>query len=293
MLDPRRPPVDPNALLLAAAIGLVLMLVAGLLFAQELPAGTVLSPRDALALSQRAVGTTVGDYALRDGDEGRVRLGQFRGKPLVVHFVYTGCFQVCPVTTRALDRAVGEAQRALGADAFRTITVGFNLPFDTPAAMRDFQRRQAVVRPNWDFLAADAATVDALARDTGFAWTPTASGFNHLTQVTIVDGGGRVYRQVYGEAFDAAMLVGPLQELAAGKPGAAPSLADLAERVRILCTVYDARTGRYRLDYALLIEIFTGLSVLLAVVWYVAAEWRRQRGKARAARSADPLRQNA
>ncbi|MFO1316987.1 MAG: SCO family protein [Burkholderiales bacterium] len=277
MPDPRRPPVDHNKLLLAAAIGLALWLLAGMLFAQELAAGTVLAPRDALALSQRALGNTVGDYTLHDGAGGRVRLADLRGRPLVLQFVYTGCFQVCPVTTKVLDRAVGQAQRALGSDAFHTITVGFNLPFDTPAAMRDFQRRQAIARPNWDFLAADAAAVDGLARATGFAWTPTAAGFNHLTQVTIVDANGRVYRQVYGDAFDATMLVEPLTQLVAGAPAAAPVLADLAERIRILCTVYDARTGRYRLDYALLIEIFVGLTVLGAVLWYLAGEWRRQR----------------
>lgn len=277
MPDPHRPPVDHNKLLLAAAIGLVVWLVAGMLFAQELPAGTTLAPRDALALSQRALGQPIGDHALRDGGDAPVLLSDLRGKPLVLQFVYTGCFQVCPVTTRVLDRAVGEAQRALGPNAFRTITVGFNVPFDTPDAMRDFQRRQGIVRPNWDFVAADAATVDALARATGFAWTPTASGFNHLTQVTIVDAGGRVYRQVYGEAFDAAMLVAPLRDLVAGTPVTAPSLADLAERIRILCTVYDPREGRYRLDYALLIEIFVGLTVLAAILWYLAGEWRRQR----------------
>jgi hypothetical protein len=27
--------------------------------------------------------------------------------------------------------------------------------------------------------------------------------------------------------------------------------------VRLLCTVYDARAGRYRLDYALFFELFT------------------------------------
>ncbi|MBK9114627.1 MAG: SCO family protein [Betaproteobacteria bacterium] len=277
MPDPRRPPVDHNKLLLAAAIGLVVWLVAGLLFAQELPAGTALAPRDALALSQGAIGRPVGDLTLRDAADAPVRLASLRDKPLVLQFVYTGCFQVCPVTTKVLDRAVGEAQRALGPNAFRTITVGFNLPFDTPDAMRDFQRRQGITRPNWDFLAADAATIDALARATGFAWTPTASGFNHLTQVTIVDAGGRVYRQVYGDAFDAAMLVVPLSELVAGKPASAPSLTELVERIRILCTVYDAREGRYRLDYALLIEIFVGFTVLVAILWYLAGEWRRQR----------------
>lgn len=272
-----RPDNDPNRLLLAAAIGLVLFLVAGFLFAQGLPEGTKLDPRDALARSQAALGTTIGDYTLQDRGGRQVRLAAYRGKPLLVSFVYTGCFQVCPATTKGLERAIAEAQKALSTDAFAVITVGFNLPFDTPEAMRDFQMRQGIDRPNWEFLAADSATVDGLARDLGFVWVPTAGGFDHVTQVTILDGRGRVFRQVYGEDFALPMLVGPLRELVTGAPAPTETLADLVERVRILCTVYDPRAGKYRLDYRLFIEIFAGLTILGGTLWYVLAEWRRQR----------------
>lgn len=271
------PDNDPNRLLLAAAIGLVLFLVAGYLFAQGLPEGTRLDPRDALARSQAAIGTTVGDYTLQDRGGGQVRLAGYRGKPLLVSFVYTGCFQVCPATTRLLERAVAEAQRALSNDAFAVVTVGFNLPFDTPEAMRDFQKRQGIDRPNWAFLAADNATVEGLARDLGFVWAPTQGGFDHVTQVTIIDGRGRVFRQVYGEDFALPMLVAPLRQLVTGTPAPTESFADLIERVRILCTVYDPRAGKYRLDYRLFIEIFAGLTILGATAWYVIAGWRRQR----------------
>jgi protein SCO1/2 len=268
---------DASRLLLAAAVGLILFLVAGLLWGQGLPPRTTLEPRSALAISQAAVGTRIGDYTLHDGDGTPVRLARYRGKPLVVSFVYTGCVQVCPTTTRFLRDAVAEAQRVLGQDAVQVISVGFNVPFDTPAAMRDFQKRQGIDVANWRFLAADAATIDGLARDLGFVWAPTASGFDHLTQVSIVDPQGRVFRQVYGESVEAPMLVGPLRELITGAPAPRRSLADLVDRVRILCTVYDPRSGKYRLDYGLFIEIFAGLSMLGATAWYLAAEWRRQR----------------
>jgi protein SCO1/2 len=49
------------------------------------------------------------------------------------------------------------------------------------------------------------------------------------------------------------------------------------DRVRILCSVYDPSTGKYRLDYALFIEIFAGLTVLGAIAHYLLREWRRQR----------------
>ena len=47
--------------------------------------------------------------------------------------------------------------------------------------------------------------------------------------------------------------------------------------MRILCTVYDPRAGKYRLNYGLFIEIFAGLSVLGAIALYLGREWRRQR----------------
>ena len=278
MADGRKPRLDPTArLLLAAALGLAILLVSGLLLGQELPSGMRFDASVAIERSQAAVGRNVGDYTLRDASGEAIRLASYRGKPLVISFVYTGCFQVCPTTTRFLEGAVREAQRALGAASFNVVTVGFNLPFDTPAAMRDFQSRHGIDAPGWRFLGADAATVEGLARDVGFAWIPTASGFDHVTQVTVVDGRGRVVRQVYGESFAIPMLVAPLKELVTGGTVSALSVADVIEKVRILCTVYDPRSGRYRLDYALFIEIFAGLSILGATAWYVAAEWRRQR----------------
>jgi protein SCO1/2 len=276
MADERRLS-DAARLLIAAAIGLAILLVSGLLFAQELPPGAALDPRTALARSQAVIGQRIGDYTLTDANGEPVRLASYRGKPLIVSFVYTGCFQVCPTTTRFLERAVAEAQRAVGSGTFNVVTVGFNLPFDSPAAMRDFRKRQGIDASNWKFLAGDAATIDGLARDVGFSWVATASGFDHLTQATLVDANGRVVRQVYGESFELPMFVAPLKEMVTGRAVPMTDLADVIERVRILCTVYDPRAGRYRLDYALFIEIFAGLTILGATLWWLASEWRRQR----------------
>ena len=244
---------------------------------------TTIAPASALDLdrtlraSQAAVGHEVGDYAFTDRDGSRVRLSDYRGKPLLVSFVYTGCSQVCPTTTKFLGKAVQEAQAALGRDAFSVVTIGFNLPFDNPAAMKSFAKQQGIDLPHWNFLSADAGSVDGLTRDLGFIYAASASGFDHITQATIVDANGRVFRQIYGETFDLTMLVGPLRELATGTPAPAQNLADLVQRVRILCTVYDPLTGKYRLNYGLFIEIFAGLSVLGAIAYYVSTEWRRQR----------------
>ena len=70
--------------------------------------------------------------------------------------------------------------------------------------------------------------------------------------------------------------------LATPTAGAMPSLAELAERVRILCTVYDPDTGEYRYNWRLLFEIIGGSAFFLTAIVYLLRERRLQR-RARAA----------
>jgi protein SCO1/2 len=231
----------------------------------------------ALQESQAAIGRTLGEYTLRDTEGRAVRLSELRGKPLVVHFIYTGCFQVCPASTQFLANAVAEAERTLGPGAFRVATIGFNLPFDTPQSMKDFRRRFGLASPNWLFLTPEAESLPRLAAELGFRYQPTAAGFDHLLQATIVDASGTVYRQVYGESFDPPLFVGPLLELAQNAPVPAGSLQGFLEQVRLLCTVYDPAAGRYRLNYVVIIELFVGTTIMLGGIALVLVEWRRRR----------------
>jgi protein SCO1/2 len=242
-----------------------------------LSAAAGIDPDAALAASRAAIGSEPREAAFTDTDGRRVRLADYRGKPLVVSFVYTGCTQVCPTTTRLLASAVREARKVVGEDAFRVASIGFNIPYDNPVSMRVFARQNSIDDPRWAFLTPDAGVPEALARDFGFAYAAQSGGIDHLAQVTVLDGRGRVFAQVYGESFALPMLVQPLRSLALDQPHAAPSLAGLVERVRLVCTVYDPASGRYRLDYRLFIEIAVGLSCLGLTLAFLIREHRRAR----------------
>lgn len=250
----------------ASALALLLPLAAG-----------AFDDKLALKESQAAIGRAPAEHVFRDGEGRSVRLSDLRGKPLVVNFVYTGCIQVCPATTQFLAKAIAEAERALGKGSFRVATIGFNLPFDTPAAMKAFGRKFGVASPEWLFLSPDAESLPRLLADFGFRHEPTAAGFDHLLQVSIVDAGGRIYRQVYGESFDAPLFVGPLVQLAQNAPVPANTLEAWIEQVKILCTVYDPSAGRYRVNYAILIELAVGASIFLVGIPSLVYEWRRRR----------------
>lgn len=243
--------------------------------------GATLEANAALERSQRVIGNAIGDHAFKATDGSAMRLSQLRGRPLLVSFVYTGCSQVCPTTTRFLANAVTEADRTLGPGRYSVVTIGFNYPFDTPEAMRAFARQQGIDRRDWHFLSPEAGVVEAITADLGFSYAASAGGFDHLTQVTLLDAKGRVATQVYGESFDLSMLVGPLKALLTDSPLPAVTVANLLERVRLLCTVYDPRTGRYELDYSIVVELVAGASILVAVIVFLLREWQKFRRRPR------------
>jgi protein SCO1/2 len=253
------------------AVAFALLLAAG----PGAAADATLDRDYALKTSQASIGNRPANFAFTASDGSRVELAAFRGKPLVVSFIYTGCFQVCPAGTQFLKLAAGQAEAALGKGRFALATIGFNLPFDSPAAMRDFARRQGVGAANWSLLTPEAAQLDALLADFGFSHVATPKGFDHVLQATILDADGRIVKQVYGETFGLDAFVEPLKALVAGTPLPANDLGSMVEKLRLLCTVYDPVSGAYRLDYALFVEMLGGLLVIVATAVFLLQDRRR------------------
>lgn len=243
------------------------------------------SPQEALAASRAALGRQLGDHTLTDSRRRPLRLAELRGRPLVVNMVYTSCFDVCPTLTATLAPKVEIAREVLGRGKFTVVTVGFDARNDTPDRMRAYAHMLGLGDTEWLFLSGDERTIAALAADLGFTYRRTAAGFDHSALTTIVDASGRVHRQIYGTDYPVTALVEPLKALALGVRDTTAGIGDLVERVRIWCTVYDPRTGRYRFDYALVLSAVIGVACLAAFGTFIAREWRRSR---RAARDAAP-----
>jgi protein SCO1/2 len=250
-------------------------------FAQE-SVGTAtpvaLDQKSALRVSQSVVGTVPGDYTFLDREGRPVRLSQYRGKPLLVSFIYTGCFQVCPLTTRSLQSAVEAGRDFFGTDQFNIVSIGFNQPADTPESLKAFSRQYRIDVPNWDFLSPHASIVDRLTREFGFSYLANPAGFDHILQATLLDAQGRIYRQIYGDDLTADSIGSPIRELLSNAPVERQlGLDDLIDRVRILCTEYDPKTGKYEVKYGLLIEVAGGVTFALTMLWFFLSEWLSQR----------------
>lgn len=229
----------------------------------------------ALKISQAAIGNQLGDYTFLDRSGRTVRLSDYRGKPLVISLIYTHCPIICATTTRSLT-TIKQSQEALGADSFNVLTVGFDTENDIPAAMDDFAKRTGVDLPGWAFASADADTIKKLSKDLGFVFFPAEEGgFNHITQTTFVDAQGKVYLHIYGEDFDNKTLLQPLKSMIYNIKTAEPGMAGISNKVKLFCTVYDTKTGRYKVSYGYFYGIGLGVLCSLLITWWLILEYRR------------------
>jgi protein SCO1/2 len=244
---------------------------------RERPVDSPLLDRDAaLKFSMAAVGTTPADRRFTNQDNQAVALTRYRGKPLLVNFIYTSCYHTCPTMTSHIKDVLKIARNAVGADTFAIVSIGFDYAADSPGRMRYFaeQRKVDFAAEHWDFLSGDRAAIEGIARDLGFRFVTSPNGFDHLAQTTLIDAEGKVYRQIYGADFQPPAMVEPLKELIFGIDPQANDMRNWLNGIKLFCTIYDPAANRYYFDYSIFIMIAIGVACLSWMAYFVIRSWR-------------------
>jgi len=230
---------------------------------------------NALKFSQAAIHRTIDNYKFINQDKQPVDIKQYRGKPLIISLIYTSCHHICPTLTNHLAEVVKVAREALGEESFSVITVGFDTAVDSPERMRLYSLERNIKISGWDFLSTDKDTIEAFTNDVGFIFFESAKGFDHLSQISLLDADGKVYRQVYGVNYDPPILIEPLKELIFGNRTETSMVTGWINNVRLFCTIYDPKSGRYEFDYSIFIGLILGIIILGAIATFIVREWRK------------------
>lgn len=230
---------------------------------------------EALRISQAAIGRTLSEQSLVDRQGRPVLISDYRGKPLLISFIYTSCYHSCSVFTRYLGEIVEVAREALGEEAFSVATIGFDAVNDSPGRMMIYASGQGIDVPGWSFLSGDVESIKALTTELGFTYAASPKGFDHMAQVSVIDANGKVYRQIYGDRFNPPALVEPLKELVFGLDPASSTMDRWVDNVRLFCTIYDPSTGRYRFDYSIFFAMIIGFLCLASIAIFIVRAWRQ------------------
>lgn len=234
---------------------------------------------EAIRVSKESIGKIPNDYTLVDQDGKTFRLSDFKGKPLVVSFIYTTCESACSTITMSLDKAFSKAGDGFGTK-FNALTVGFDTARDTPSAMKAHGKHFGADFSKWKFASADEKTIQAMTRDFGFTYRKIKSDFSHPNMASVLDSNGRIYAQLYGMELTPDEVLKPVY--AAAMPGAsAPpkwkDASNVKDMLRALCYTYDPKSGAYRFDYLMLFPIVLGLIIQGAIIFVIVYLYRQSR----------------
>lgn len=132
------------------------------------------------------------DTALVDQDGKGSRLGDHRGRPLLITMFYTSCQIVCPLTIATLqktERAVTPEQRA----RFDVLMVSFDPDRDNPPALRKTADQHKLDLSRWTLARTDATSVRKLAAALDIQYRMLADGdISHATALVLLDSDGRM-----------------------------------------------------------------------------------------------------
>ena len=146
-------------------------------------------------------GDVVPDFALLNQSGKTIRLGQFKGKVLVMTFVYTRCplADYCPRMSRnfaAIDKDLS-GDKKLYAQT-HLLSVSFDPTYDTPKVLKSYGeaytgRYTQETFAHWDFAAPEAAEMQKMEEFFDLGVTPGENGtLQHSLSTLVIGKDGRV-----------------------------------------------------------------------------------------------------
>lgn len=148
---------------------------------------------------------------LVSADGSAFSIAEYRGKSVVLNFIFTRCPSICPTQTSALER-VRDALPVSIRERVQFVSVTIDPEHDTPEVLSEFARRLGVNVPNWTFVTGTKTDIEALHQLYSATDLPGgASPLDHRTEIRLLDASGRVAQTYAGSPLDEARLAREIQ----------------------------------------------------------------------------------
>lgn len=151
------------------------------------------------------------DFTLRDPEGRSVSLADLRGKAVVLHFVYAGCPDVCPLHADLIARVQGMVNQTPMRDLVRFVSITTDPERDTPEVLQGYGETRGLDPANWVFLTSGPERPEEtrrLVEAFGHRFTLTPDGLQMHGVVTHVIGrDGQLRANFHGLDFDPTNLV--------------------------------------------------------------------------------------
>lgn len=174
-------------------------------------------PRDAPTLGQVLdLGHPAPDLALVDQQGRPATLADWRGRFVLLDFIYTSCPGPCPILTGIhveVQRRLSPTRRA----EIHFVSISLDPERDTPERLRAYAAARGADLASWSFLTGPTERVDAALRAFGVGKSPGEDGeIDHLVVTFLIAPDGRIARRWVGLDHEPDEVLAELERIASG-----------------------------------------------------------------------------
>lgn len=154
-------------------------------------------------------GDSLPDFRLVNQDGKPVRLAQYRGRALLLTFIYTRC--PVPDYCALMSSNFAAIERELEKDApiykrTHLVSISFDPAYDTPKVLRSYGAAQTgkydkETFSHWEFVTGEAEEVKKLAQFFGLTYLPEKGEFVHSLQTALIAPDGKLVKLYSGNEW--------------------------------------------------------------------------------------------
>ncbi len=150
----------------------------------------------------REIGENLPEFTLLD-QEGRAVAGsRFRGKQIVLNFIFSRCpiATMCPAATLRMAE-LQKAAQAAGAKDFELISISLDPEYDTPGVLKEYAQLRGLDTTNWSFLTGPDAAVRHLLAQLGIIREFEGNTIKHTLATVLINEDGKISYRVDGSTW--------------------------------------------------------------------------------------------
>jgi len=165
-------------------------------------------------------GDEVPNFTLRNQDDREIHIKNYRGKALLLTFIYTRCPvpDYCTLMSNnfaQIDRALGQNPELYGKTHLLSISI--DPDYDTPKVLRSYgaahtERYQNETFAHWEFATGTSEQVKEIAQFFGLTYIPEKDQIIHALRTVIIDPQGKVAKIYRGNEWKPEEVVEDLKK---------------------------------------------------------------------------------
>jgi protein SCO1/2 len=150
----------------------------------------------------REVGETAPSFTLYNQDGRAVSFDTFRGKRVVLNFIFTRCPvpTMCPASTGKMI-ALQYAAKQSGVKNLELVSVSFDAAYDTPPVLKKYAAERGIDTANFSFLTGPETAIRDLLAQFGVIAQPGENVFKHTLSTLLIGPDGKILHRIDGSTW--------------------------------------------------------------------------------------------